>query len=319
MQIRSLDGDDQATVDLLLPGFRATMAAESPADPPVPAPLLARLLQRRWGTERLVLAVFDGDRPLGFAKLGTDVRTDPIRAHGSLWIFPADRRRGAGRALLTAVREELRRTSHRTLLLDAPESAATAAFAAALRGRRTAANLRHRLDLRRWAGRRPRADVGRRAGLRLVGWTDRCPDDLVESYARAWSRLDAAVNGQAEPRGADAHGVRLREAETARSGNRQSAVAAVRAEDGEVVGYSTLYVRDSPMADTGETMVLPECRRRGIGLLLKSELIGRTIADHPRLTVLQAWNDERNDAVIALNRRVGFTVDKRWLTYRFDM
>ncbi|BCJ47977.1 hypothetical protein GCM10010168_23360 [Actinoplanes ianthinogenes] len=317
MQIRSLDGDDEATVDLLLPGFRATMAAESPSDPPAPAPLLARLLQRRWGTERLVLAAFDGGRPVGFAKLGTDVRTDPTRAHGSLWVFPEHRRRGAGRALLAAARDELRRTSHETLLIDAPESAGATAFSAALGGRRHAANLRHRLDLRGWARRRARAGADDRPGIRLVRWTDHCPDDLVESYARAWSRLDATVNGQATSRGGGVDGVRLREAETARSANRQAAVAAVR--DGEVLGYSTLFVRDSPMADTGETMVLPECRRQGLGLLLKSELIGWTVADHPHLTVLQAWNDERNAAVVALNRRVGFTVDRRWLTHRFDV
>ncbi|MBB4743351.1 GNAT superfamily N-acetyltransferase [Actinoplanes octamycinicus] len=316
MQIRSLDGDDEATVDLLLPGFRATMAAAAPADPPAPAALLARLLQRRWGTERLVLAAFDGERPLGFAKLGTDVRTDPAVAHGSLWVFPAERRRGAGRALLAAARDELRGTGHETLLLDAPESAGAAAFGAALGGRRSGANLRHRLDLRAWTA---PAVTGRRAGLRLVRWTDACPDDLVESYARAWDRLDVAVNGQARPGGGGVRGVRLREAEAARSGNRQAAVAAVRAGDGEVVGYSTLFVRNSPMADTGETLVLPERRRQGIGLLLKTELIGWTAAEHPHLSALQAWNDERNAAVVALNRRIGFTVDQRWLTYRFDV
>lgn len=82
MDIRSLDGDDPATIALLLPGFQETMSLELPGDPPVSQALLARLLQRRHGADRIVLAAFDADRPAGCASsASTSVcRTDPATA-----------------------------------------------------------------------------------------------------------------------------------------------------------------------------------------------------------------------------------------------
>ncbi|NEC87976.1 GNAT family N-acetyltransferase [Streptomyces sp. SID12501] len=316
MDIRSLDGDDPATIALLLPGFQETMSLELPGDPPVSHALLARLLQRRHGADRIVLVAFDGDRPAGCTKLGLDLGDPNGPGHGSLWVFPSFRRRGAGTALVDAARAELRARGRDRLMVDAPHTPTAEAFAAVRGAELHGTNLRNRLFLRGPA----RAGLDGPAdrvvpGHRLVHWSDRCPEELVDLYARAWGALDAPVNGQAEVRAPTAADVRAREAEAERAGHRQYVTAAVDTATGEVAGYATLFVRDSPMADAGETLVLADRRRQGLGTWIKAGLIARAAVENPHLALVQAWNDVRNDAVLALNRRLGFVADSSWSTY----
>ncbi len=148
MDIRSLDGDDPATIDLLLPGFRETMSLELPGDPPVSPALLARLLQR--------LRRRRPDRPRGVrrrpasscTKLGLDLGVPDGPGHGSLWVFPGFRRRGAGTALFSAARTELRARGRDLLMVDAPHTPAAERFAAACGAEALGTNLRNRLLLK---------------------------------------------------------------------------------------------------------------------------------------------------------------------------
>ncbi|WP_328930705.1 GNAT family N-acetyltransferase (plasmid) [Streptomyces sp. NBC_00190] len=316
MDIRSLDGDDPATITLLVPGFQETMSLELPADPPVSQALLARLLQRRHGADRIVLAAFDGDTPVGVTKLGLDLGDPAGPGHGSLWVFPSFRRRGAGTALVDAARAELRARGRGHLMVDAPHTPAAEAFASGCGAELRGTNLRNRLFLKGPAA-AGLDELAARAvpGHHLVNWTDRCPDGLVGSYARAWGTLDAPVNGQAQVRTPTADDVRAREAEAERAGHRQHVTAAVDDATGEVVGYATVFVRDSPMADAGETLVLADRRRRGLGSWLKADLLARTARENGQVALVQAWNDVDNGAVVALNRRLGFTADSSWSTY----
>lgn len=316
MEIRSLDGDDPATIAALLPGFRDTMSRELPADPPVTEALLSRLFQRRHGADRIVLAAIDGERPAGVVKLGLDLGDPAGPGHGSLWVFPGFRRRGAGRALAEDARAALRDRGRELLLVDAPRGAAAEGFAAALGAERRAVTMRNRLLLGGAARAGLEMAAGRPGpGYRLRRWRDRCPDDLVQTYAKAWGALDDQVNGQARMRNPSVEDVRAREAEVLRAGHRQYAVAAVPVGRPEVVAYSTLFVRDSPMADAGETLVLPHLRRRSLATWLKAELLLGAARDNEHLALVQVFNDPGNIAVVALNKKLGFTADSYWSTY----
>ncbi|MEV7467865.1 GNAT family N-acetyltransferase [Streptomyces kronopolitis] len=320
MDITRLDGDSVATIAALLPGFRETMRVELPDDPPVSEALLSRLLQTRHGADRLILTAVDRGDVAGFIKLGMD-RSDPKGVgHGSLWVFPGFRRRGAGEALVAAARTELGARGRSMLLADAPHTPAAEKFAAVVGAERRATTLRNRLRLSPDV----RADLAAQSacpvpGYRLMRWTDHCPEYLVTSFARAWGAFDGHANGRAMARDPQPADVRARESEAARAGHQLYTVAALSNSqecDGErIVAFCTLYVRDSPMADTGETVVLPEHRRRGLASWLKASVLTGAAAEHQRLTLVQTWNDLRDTAVIGLNARLGFTVDSRWSTY----
>ncbi|MFI0411623.1 GNAT family N-acetyltransferase [Actinomadura sp. 3N508] len=318
MEIRTLDGDAPETIATLLPGFAETMKLALPSDPPVTAALLSRLFQRRHGTDRIVLAAYDGDQPAGVVKLGLDL-TDPRGpGHGSLWVFPGFRRRGAGRALAEAARAELRSRGRGDLLVDAPHGEEAERFAGALGAKQISRTARNRLMLNESA-RDALKDLARPVqGYRLRRWTGACPEDLVASYASAWGRLDQNVNGRARPNDPQPDDVRAREAEAVRAGHREHVVAVLRDKDDQVVAYGTLFVRDSPMADVGETVVLPHLRRRGIGLWLKAELLLTAAQENERLALVQVFNDTTNTAVLGLNAKLGFKTDSHWTTYSLE-
>ncbi len=316
MEIRSLDGDEPATIAALLPGFRETMTLELPGDPPVTEALLARLFQRRHGTERIVLVVYDDDTPAGVLKLGLDLGDPAGPGHGSLWVFPGFRRRGAGRALAAAGLAALRERGRELLLADAPRAMAGERFAAELGAELVGETVRNRLRLAGPARAVLESAVARPVpGYRLVSWHGPCPDDLVESYARAWSALEERVNGQARVRRPSADDVRAREAEAERAGHLPHVVAAMPGQGAEIVAYSTLFVRDSPMADAGETLVLPRHRRRGLATWLKAALLLGAARENGRLQLVQVFDDSANTAVLALDERLGFEADSHWSTY----
>ncbi len=316
MEIRSLDGDEPSTIAALLPGFRETMSRELPGDPPVTEALLARLFQRRHGTERIVLGAFDGDVPAGVLKLGLDLGDPDGPGHGSLWVFPGFRRRGAGRALAAAGLAALRERGRPLLLADAPRAAAGERFAAELGADLVGESVRNRLRLAGPARAVLEAAVARPVpGYRLASWRGPCPDDLVESYARAWSALEERVNGRPRVRRPSAGDVRAREAEAERAGHLPHVVAALPEHGTVIVAYSTLFVRDSPMADAGETLVLPQHRRRGLATWLKADVLLGAARENGRLALVQVFNDTANTAVVALNRKLGFETDSSWSTY----
>jgi GNAT superfamily N-acetyltransferase len=249
-------------------------------------------------------------------KLGLDLGDPAGPGHGSLWVLPAFRRRGAGRLLAAAGLSALRERGRDLLLADAPRGTAAERFAAELGAQRVGETVRNRLRTAGPARAVLEAAASRPVpGYRLVSWDGPCPDDLVESYATAWSALEERVNGQARIRRPSVADVRAREAEAARAGHRPSVVAALPEDGTGVVAYSTLFVRDSPMADAGETLVLPPHRRRSIATWLKAELMLRAARDHDRLALVQVFNDTANTAVVALNRKLGFEADSYWSTY----
>ncbi|WP_107091309.1 GNAT family N-acetyltransferase [Streptomyces sp. SCSIO 75703] len=316
MEIRALDGDEPATIAALLPGFRETMSLELPGDPPVTESLLARLFQRRQGTERIVLVAYDGGTPAGVLKLGLDLEDPTGPGHGSLWVFPGFRRRGAGRALAAAGLAGLRERGRELLLADAPRTAAGERFAAGLGAELTGESVRHRLCPDGPARAVLQAAAARPVpGYRQVAWQGSCPDDLVETYARAWSALEERVNGQSRMRRPAVDEVRAREAEAERAGHRPHVVAALPEEGTAIVAYATVFVRSGPMADVGETLVLPQHRRRGLATWLKAALLLGAAGENSRLALFQVFNDTANTAVVALNRKLGFEADSHWSTY----
>jgi GNAT superfamily N-acetyltransferase len=145
---------------------------------------------------------------------------------------------------------------------------------------------------------------------RLVTWQDRCPDDLVDSYAALESTfLEEAPMGELEMEAEvwDAARVRFRE-DQARAGGRSSWISAAVAPDGTLAGMTELFFpkHDQVNAHQSGTLVARAHRGHRLGLALKvrNHLELQRIHTEPR--VLHTWNAEENTAMNAVNARLGY-------------
>ena len=151
--------------------------------------------------------------------------------------------------------------------------------------------------------------AARSHGYTVRTWFGRCPDALVEGYALAASRMstDAPHDGlvmDATPW--DARRVREMEQRAIGRGRPRLTTAALSG-DGRLVGYSELEVVDaSRVAEQRDTIVLPEHRGHGLGLLMKIANLDRLAAAAPGTTGVITWTVEDNGAMRAINDALGF-------------
>lgn len=149
----------------------------------------------------------------------------------------------------------------------------------------------------------------------LVFWRERCPDELVDGFALASSRMSTdAPQGEAvvEEQVWDAARVRRVEAASVEQGF-EIQVAAVRAAStGEFAGYTALHWhKDRPgLAAQGDTLVLREHRGHRLGQLLKVANLREARKRWPELSRIHTDNAEENAPMLRINRAMGFTKDK---------
>ena len=85
--------------------------------------------------------------------------------------------------------------------------------------------------------------------------------------------------------------------------DRDLGVAAVA--DGIVVASTFLFAdRDTGRAMNGGTGVIPACRGRGLGLLVKQHSLARAAA--AGITLVTTQNDDTNAPMLAINRKLGY-------------
>jgi RimJ/RimL family protein N-acetyltransferase len=146
-------------------------------------------------------------------------------------------------------------------------------------------------------------------GYDVVSWTRHCPDDLVEQYAALLTQMRRdAPSGDvdAEPEVVDVARVRAGEERNAAAYD-QIVVAARRRRDGELGGYTLVYLpHDSDIVMQDDTFVLSAHRGQALGLALKTAMVHTLADDRPERRTIHTWNDPGNAAMQAVNRRLGF-------------
>jgi GNAT superfamily N-acetyltransferase/RimJ/RimL family protein N-acetyltransferase len=250
------------------------------------------------GLTRDYWLAWDGDEPVGMA--GLYVHGDSPLAWTHVRVLPAHRRRGAGRALLAA----LRGAAPGRALAQRCAGPAGLAFARAAGAREDQRDVRSVIDLREAALPEPRLP----AGYALRTFIGVVPDDVVESYARAYNAVDDA------PEPAEQHlppwtVESQRDVEQVlERRKRQLRATVATAGDGEVIAYSELRVSLPPLrsAVTEATATVREHRGRGLALAVKAESLRLLRADRPDIRLLPTMNAEANVAMLAVNRRLGF-------------
>jgi len=238
---------------------------------------------------------------VGFAQLSS--------LHGSpsgyveILVRPDARRQGHGRALLAAVREQGGVRDRRVLIgSHATEPGARfAAWAGAVDTRREIRSLL-RLPLLDAQAFRPVP------GYRLISWIGATPESVLESYARAREAINDAPMASEEDLAVWSPD-RVRELEAVLERRDRDIRATVALDDdSSVVAFTELRVSRTrnAIAGTEDTAVLAAHRRRGLARWVKLESLQQLRRDRPDVDLVTTTNDETNEAMLALNRTLGF-------------
>ena len=288
----------------------ATEAVDHPADPPTElAEIAGRLRLRRDDRRVLRWVVRDGDAMIGHVVLVLPDIDNQHLAISNVLVRPDQRRHGLGTALLRAAVAAAAADGRSSFLVEADDGSPGEAFCRA-HGLREVS--RARLSLLRLAA-VDWAEVGALAaaphtGYRLVRWTDRCPDELVERYPVAKTAMnDAPVDGADIADEVFTAGViRQNEAGHREMGFTHWVTVAVHEQTGAVAGLTELVLASPPRAFQEDTAVVPAHRGSGLGLWVKADMLCRLRAERPEVTEVMTGNAASNEHMLRINTRLGF-------------
>ena len=288
----------------------AMETVDHPDDPPTElAEIAGRLRLRRDDRRVLRWVVRDGDAMIGHVVLVLPDIDNQHLAMSNVLVRPDHRRRGLGTALLRAAVAAAAADGRSTFLVEADDGSPGEAFCRA-HGLREVS--RARLSLLRLAA-VDWAEVGALAaaphtGYRLVRWTDRCPDELVERYAVAKTAMnDAPVDGADIADEVFTAGViRQNEAGHREMGFTHWVTVAVHEQTGAVAGLTELVLASPPRAFQEDTAVVPAHRGSGLGLWVKADMLCRLRAERPEVTEVMTGNAASNEHMLRINTRLGF-------------
>jgi mycothiol synthase len=220
-----------------------------------------------------------------------------------LLVHPEQRRLGHGSALLDVVREQAKKRGARRLA-SRHATDAGARFAAKVGAGDTYREVRSLLRL-------PLADdLATRPvnGYSLRSWVGAAPEELLDSFARARDAINDAPGFDDEPEIWTAARIRDLEAAVARR-KRDIRVTVAQDAQGEVAAFTELRVSHAPgsVAGTEDTATVTTHRRRGLGRWVKLESLRRLQQDRPDVTLVSTSNAETNQAMLGLNRSLGFS------------
>jgi GNAT superfamily N-acetyltransferase len=236
------------------------------------------------------------------------------------------RRRGHGTAMLSHLCARARGASRVRIFgqieepLDGAEGVAGVAFARALGARPVLTEIRRLLDLTS-IGDQELATLTEQAwehadGYSLVQWVDRAPDEALHDLA------DLMVHMSTDPpledmewdaEKYDAARVRAQEANVIAMGRRRVTTAASHDRTGQLVGYTDIGVNASRprVAYQWNTIVRSEHRGHRLGLLIKAANLRLLRETTPGAELVNTWNAEINDHMIAINEALGFRAVQR--------
>lgn len=263
-------------------------------------------------------------RVVGWARLGLYEAFHRDLAHAAITVHPAARRCGVGSALLDALAYAARTRRRTRLILDAPRTGASEAFAVRHGLFVSGRDLRSRLDLddselkRRLATvsngtgsglprqrrRHARPGPDPRDGFAALGWSGPCPEEFLDGYISTLDCLHPAATSAVTP--FTPAEIRHREQAAGRAGLREYTACLVDRGTGRIAALSSAHTADGVRGEQNETVVAPDYRGLGLALGVKAQLIRELLAAEPGLVILDTYNAVDNHRMLAVNRRLGF-------------
>jgi GNAT superfamily N-acetyltransferase len=269
------------------------------------------------------LGVTDG-RPVGAIELNLPTVDNLSAVTLTVHVPPDLRRSGLGRQLLDVALDETAGMSRPRVFFAAPSPYPVGvgpadALLKSVGARPVLKEVRRLLDLSALSA----VDVAEPPGYRLVQWIDHAADELVDGLASLTARMstDAPLEDMEwEPETWDAARYREKEASALARGRRRYATAAVHEKTGQVVAMTDIAVsrHRSGVAYQWDTIVLPEHRGHGLGLLLKARNHELLVKSEPAARWVNTWNAESNTHMVGINERLGFRPMEYWTEWQLD-
>jgi len=300
--------------------FEVSLAAERVDEPAGPwfteRPFTGWLTVGWDGNPREAWLATDQGSAVGWYRLELPVRENADQAHLNIFVHPAGRRRGLGRALLQHAAGRAAAHGRTVLNGDARDGSPGEAFARVAGAKPGQVEVQRILDI-------GKLEKGKLARLRgpaeraaadysLVSWVGPVPEEYIEQAAAVYNGMaDAPRDSEINHEAWDAQRVRERvNGLRPQYGMHDYAVAARHKDTGELAGLTEVSVDP---ADPGWgfqvfTVVRREHRGHRLGLLLKIAMMEQLATTEPQLERIMTWNGQSNEHMIAVNEAMGYTV-----------
>ena len=269
------------------------------------------------GFELQLHGAFENDMLVGVSLANLPLDDNPTVVYADVITHPSHRRRGVGTRILEDLERRAREAGRERVLTEvfvaSGEDGGGSSFAAARGYAEANREGVKAIDLAVSTPQWPalEAEVARAQGAyRVVTWHDRCPDEYVESFGAALSRVMSLVpqgDLDLEDREWDVERVRAAEKRRVDVGLATFESAAL-APDGTVVGLTGVRVssHDPVRAHIGVTMVLPGHRGHRLGLATKLASHRAMIERVPQCRLVVTSNADVNTHMNAINEAMGY-------------
>jgi GNAT superfamily N-acetyltransferase len=268
----------------------------------------------------------DGGVPVGTLTLTFPTLDNLSTASLGLTVHPDHRRRGHARALLDFGITQVQARGRNRIFFEVPSAGGGSQAQARplmeeVGAKPVLEDVRRLLDLAKHPVGEP---VHPPTGYRIVQWVERAPDDVVGGAAYLTGRMSVdSPMGEMDyqQESWDAARYREKEAEMVARHRTRLATAVVHVETGAVAGLTEIGVnRDHPeVAYQWTTIVDPDHRGHGLGLVLKSWNHRLLTERVPDTKLLNTWNAASNSFMIAVNETLGFEVVDHWTEWQLDL
>ncbi len=271
-----------------------------------------------------LFATEDGD-PAGACQVVIDGRRGQSAWLRFLYVASEHRRKGIGSRLLDAALERARAEGRSRLrAMTVTADVAGGSFAERYGGRaglivEQSRCLTSTLDpvlLQTWVDRA----TERASGYSLVAFDGVCPEELLDAFAAVIPIMNTA------PRAPGAEDVVPSPAEVRENmsahvgqGNEPWTICAREDATGRFVGYTELSLpsRRPWEASQGDTGVDKAHRGLGIGRWLKAQNALRLLQERREVEYIETRNADANDAMLSINRTMGFRAVAMWQEWEF--
>ncbi|MEQ1786551.1 MAG: GNAT family N-acetyltransferase [Acidimicrobiales bacterium] len=236
-----------------------------------------------------------------------------------VFVDPAHRREGIGRALGRSIAAEARAEGRIGLTLEVAEGSVAELVGKAAGCRPDLVMEQNRTDphaipgavLEGW-----RAAGERAAGYSLVAFDVPCPTpELAADFIHARHVMNDAPRWEGEAE-ATYTVDELQAVEAASMAAHQDwwNVGVRHDASGELVGISEMYLPQARpwIVFQGDTGVHPDHRGHGLGAWMKAVNHLRLRAERPEVEIVQTWNADSNEPMLRINRALGFAPVQRY-------